>query len=108
MPGPVPYSTANVKAVSSLYRRSLRAAHDWINRKDFYRSKAAEIRLKFEQNKNVEDPTQLKAILSKTEQLLQQFAHPDPIVPASRPGGTKYDRNAPPPEGSRVPFKNTV
>ncbi|GME85805.1 unnamed protein product [Ambrosiozyma monospora] len=109
MKGPVPFSPENVKLVSSMYRRSLRTAHDWINRHDFYRSKAAEIRLRFEQNKNVSDPVELKAILDKTEAMLSKFKHPDPIIPPGRPGGTSMDRNVPPRyQPEPYPFRNTI
>lgn len=103
MPPPVPFSIANRKLVTSLYRRSLRTAHDWINKKDFYRLKAAEIRDRFEANRQVENPTQLKYLIEKTEELLETYAHPDPIIPPCRPGGTKFDRNIPPREGTMVP-----
>ncbi|ODV85229.1 hypothetical protein CANARDRAFT_28508 [[Candida] arabinofermentans NRRL YB-2248] len=106
---PIPYSPENVKLVASLYRRSLRTASDWINRRDFYRAKAAEIRLRFESNKNIDDPAKLKSVLERTEMMLDKFKHPDPIIPPGRPGGTMYDRNAPPryTEGP-APFQNTV
>ncbi|CDK28094.1 unnamed protein product [Kuraishia capsulata CBS 1993] len=63
MSSPVPFSLANKKLVSSLYRQSLRTAQNWINRKDFYRKKAAEIRGRFEANKHIEDPNQLKSFI---------------------------------------------
>ncbi|ESW98664.1 hypothetical protein HPODL_05260 [Ogataea parapolymorpha DL-1] len=106
---PVPFSPENIKTVASLYRRSLRTAADWINRRDFYRAKAAEIRLRFEQNRNVSDPKELKAIIDKTELMLNKFKHPDPIIPPQRPGGIMYDRNAPPRYSSGpVPFSNEL
>lgn len=60
MKAPVPFSPQNLKYVSSLYRRALRTAHDWINRNDFYREKAAEIKLRFEQNRDIADPKELQ------------------------------------------------
>lgn len=109
MKGPIPYSAQNLKYVSSLYRRALRTAHNWINRNDFYRSKAAEIKLRFEQKKNISDPKELRRVLQKTEELLEKFEHPDPIIPPKRPGGIEYDRNVPP-RYVKGPanFKNTV
>ncbi|KAG7700692.1 hypothetical protein KL929_001637 [Ogataea haglerorum] len=68
---PVPFSPENIKTVASLYRRSLRTAADWINRRDFYRAKAAEIRHRFEQNRNVSDPQELKVICDQQVQQLQ-------------------------------------
>ncbi|GMM32283.1 hypothetical protein DAMA08_050280 [Martiniozyma asiatica (nom. inval.)] len=108
MPAPVPFSPANVKQVASLYRKSLRTARNWINQTPFYREKAAEIRLRFEQNKNISNPSELAKIIEQTELLLAKYNHPDPIIPPKRPGGIMYDRNAPPREEILMNFKNTV
>lgn len=109
MPAPVPFSAQNAKNVAKLYRQALRTARNWINQNSFYREKAAEIRLRFEQNKDISDPLELEKVLTKTEELLAKFQHPDPIIPPKRPGGIMYDRNAPPryTEGP-MNFKNTV
>lgn len=108
MPAPVPFSPANAKHVASLFRQSLRTAKNWINQVPAYREKAAEIRLQFEQNKNIADPVQLAAVLKKTEDLLAKYRHPDPIIPPKRPGGIMYDRNAPPPHNTLHNFMNSV
>ena len=109
MPAPVPFSAQNAKHVAALYRQSLRTARNWINQMPYYREKAAEIRLRFEQNKNISDPKELQRVLVKTEELLAKFQHPDPIIPPKRPGGIMYDRNAPPRyEEGPANFKNTV
>lgn len=109
MPAPVPFSPENVKQVASLYRQSLRTARNWINQPAFYREKAAEIRLRFEQNKDIKDPLQLESVLKDTKDLLAKYNHPDPIIPPKRPGGIMYGRNAPPRyEEGPMNFKNTV
>lgn len=109
MPAPVPFSPQNAKYVASLYRTSLRTARNWINQNSFYREKATEIRLRFEQNKDISDPAELEKVFAKTEELLAKFQHPDPIIPPKRPGGIMYDRNAPPRyEKGPANFKNTV
>ncbi|AWU74426.1 hypothetical protein CAS74_004398 [Pichia kudriavzevii] len=109
MPAPVPFSPENVKLVVSLYRRSLRTARNWINQQHFYRQKAAEIRLRFDQHKNISDPVELQRVLKETGELLAKYQHPDPIIPPKRPGGIMYDRNAPPRhvEGPKN-FMNTI
>lgn len=89
----LPFTEANRKIVTSYYRQALKLSHDWINRRDLYRLKALEIRQQFEINKDIDDPKQLKAILKSTQDLLTKYNHPDPIIPASRPGGTKFERN---------------
>ncbi|KAM3508432.1 hypothetical protein MY11210_006746 [Beauveria gryllotalpidicola] len=37
------------------------------------------------------------ALLSETEKLLNGWKHPDPYVPPTAPGGSKYERNLPSP-----------
>lgn len=86
-----------------MYRRGLRSARDWINRHDHYRNKCVEIRRMFEANRDIEDPNQLNIVLKELERMLQEFEHPDPIIPPSRPGGTKHDRNIPPRNETMVP-----
>ncbi|KAG0674156.1 hypothetical protein C6P40_002478 [Pichia californica] len=109
MPAPVPFSPQNIKLVSSLYRQSLRTAKNWININSYYREKAAEIRVRFDQYKNVSDPVELEKILENTKALLAKYQHPDPIIPPKRPGGIMYDRNAPPRyQSGPANFKNTV
>lgn len=94
-------SESNRRIVSSLYRQSLRLSKSWINRRDLYRTKALEIRAQFEANKGVKDPRQIHHLLVNTKALLEKYAHPDPIIPPQRPGGTKFDRNVFPPQEER-------
>jgi hypothetical protein len=59
MSGVVPFSVQNRHVVMTLYRRSLRLARDWINRRDHYRTKAQEIRAQFDLYKNVGNPKEV-------------------------------------------------
>lgn len=92
------------RLVSSLYRQSLRLSKDWINRRDIWRVKALEIRQQFDNNKSVSDPRQIHTIISNAQALLAEYAHPDPIITPGRPGGTKFERNVPPPTEDREYF----
>jgi len=38
-----------------------------------------------------------QVLLDQTEALLQKWKHPDPYRPPTAPGGSKYERNLPPP-----------
>jgi NADH dehydrogenase (ubiquinone) 1 beta subcomplex subunit 9 len=64
--------------VQSLYKRSLKLSLDWYIQRDLWRQKALEIRARFEQNKNVTNPKEIRALLKKTENELKEWAHPDP------------------------------
>ncbi|AOW03712.1 hypothetical protein B0I72DRAFT_138621 [Yarrowia lipolytica] len=96
MSHPVPFSAANKKLVTSMYRQSLKLARNWISNRQLFRQKAVEIRHKFDQNAQISNPRLLARTLDETRAHLYEFRHPDPIVPPSFPGGTKYERNVPP------------
>ncbi|CAD6505064.1 BgTH12-00563 [Blumeria graminis f. sp. triticale] len=83
--------------VSSLYRRALKLSLDWAVHRHLWRGQAMYIRSLFEANKNVHDPRRQKALFQETEDLLETWKHPDPYIPPSAPGGSKYERNMPAP-----------
>ncbi|KAL5084721.1 hypothetical protein Trisim1_011520 [Trichoderma cf. simile WF8] len=103
------------QAALSLYRRSLKLALDWAVHRHLWRGQALYIRSLFEANKKVTDPRQqrvsqhysrfnggppltlFQALLAETEKLLESWKHPDPYVPPTAPGGSKFERNLPSP-----------
>uniref|UniRef100_B5XD39 NADH dehydrogenase [ubiquinone] 1 beta subcomplex subunit 9 n=1 Tax=Salmo salar TaxID=8030 RepID=B5XD39_SALSA len=85
------------RAAISLYRRSLKLALDWAVQHQLWRGQALYIRSLFEANRNIADSRQQRALLSETEKLLDTWKHPDPYVPPTAPGGSKYERNLPSP-----------
>ena len=44
----------------------------------------------------------MKEIVEQTEQLLEAYKHPEPYRPPEAPGGSKYQRNLPPPSIKRT------
>ncbi|KAG8900866.1 hypothetical protein FRB99_005725 [Tulasnella sp. 403] len=93
------FSSAHRLYVKSLYKRSLVNSLNWCIRRDVWRQRAIEIRAEFERNRDVKDPRALAEIFAKTEAELANTAHPDPYIPPMFPGGTKWERNLPPPVG---------
>ena len=91
----LPFTESNSKRVASLFRRALRTAFDSSLKFDAYRNETIKIRAQFEANKQINNPTELEAVIAKTEQKLTEWNHPDPYVTPCRPGGTKYQRNLP-------------
>ncbi|KAH8118708.1 hypothetical protein DFH11DRAFT_1723566 [Phellopilus nigrolimitatus] len=91
-----PFPAAHRFYVMSLYKRYLKNSLDWTGRRDIWRWKAAQIRAEFESNRDVHDPRALAIILEKAEANLAEIKHPDPYIPSSSPGGTKWERNIPP------------
>lgn len=47
----------------------------------------------FEENRNIRDPRAVATMLAKVEKDLNRLRHPDRIIPAQAPGGTKWERN---------------
>ncbi|KAK5942531.1 hypothetical protein PMZ80_005096 [Knufia obscura] len=90
--------SAHTKAVRSLYRRSLKLALDWAVQRNLWRGQAVYIRSLFDANRTVYDPRHQKLLFTETEKLLEKWKHPDPYRPPSAPGGSKYERNMPPPD----------
>ncbi|RPA95026.1 putative NADH dehydrogenase [Choiromyces venosus 120613-1] len=88
---------ATTSVVKSLYRRSLKLSQDWCIRRDIWRSQALNIRELFEANREVKEPRQLRVILQEAEEALERWKHPDPYRAPTAPGGSKYERNIPPP-----------
>ncbi|KAF8806324.1 LNS2-domain-containing protein [Phlegmacium glaucopus] len=89
------FSSAHRLYVKSLYKRYLTNALDWTIRRDIWRGQAMQIRAEFEKNRNVHDPRALASILQKAEADLANMKHPDPYIPPTAPGGTKWERNIP-------------
>ncbi|KAL1664329.1 hypothetical protein GGF50DRAFT_88770 [Schizophyllum commune] len=90
------FSSAHRYYVKSLYKRMLKDALDWTIQRDIWRMKAMQIRAEFDANRHVTEPRQLSALLAKAEARLKAGQHPDPVIPPKFPGGTQWERNAPP------------
>lgn len=99
----LPFTEANTKRVSSLFRKALRIAFDSTLKFDSYRQETLRIRSQFDVNRHILDPNELEAVIESAKASLAKYAHPDPYIPPSRPGGTKYERNIPPPKGPIIP-----
>ncbi|KAG6104560.1 hypothetical protein E4U14_005652 [Claviceps sp. LM454 group G7] len=84
------------RAALSLYRRSLKLALDWSVQRQLWRGQALYIRSLFEANRNITDFRQQRAVLNETENLLNSWKHPEPYIPPTAPGGSKWERNLPP------------
>ncbi|KAI9052531.1 hypothetical protein LZ554_003874 [Drepanopeziza brunnea f. sp. 'monogermtubi'] len=68
------------RAVSSLYRRSLKLSLDWAVHRYLWRGQALG-----------------KALFQEAEGLLEAWKHPDPYHAPTAPGGSKFERNLPAP-----------
>ena len=71
-----------------LYRRSLKLSLDWAVHRYLWRGQALYLRGLFEANRNVQEPRQLRLLITETENLLEKWKHPDPYRAPTAPGGT--------------------
>ncbi|GES91333.1 NDUFB9, NADH-ubiquinone oxidoreductase [Rhizophagus clarus] len=83
--------------ISSLYRRALKTSLNWYVDRISWRHAALEIRARFEANRNVTSTQELRKIILAAEKELEENSHPDPYKYPTAPGGTKWERNIPPP-----------
>ncbi|KHJ31762.1 putative lyr family protein [Erysiphe necator] len=94
----------NKQIVSSLYRRALKLSLDWAVHRNLWRGQALYIRSLFEANKSIQDPRMQQDLFRETEEILDEWKHPDPYSPPTAPGGSKYERNLPAPILSPPPY----
>ncbi|KAG7661903.1 uncharacterized protein J8A68_004570 [[Candida] subhashii] len=99
----LPFTEANSKRIASMFRRALRTAFDHSMKFSVYRQTTIQIRQQFETNKDIRDPQELERVIEAAEAKLAHWKHPDPYIPPSRPGGTKWQRNVPVARGPLVP-----
>eukprot|EP00300_Choanocystis_sp_HF-7_P024334 c25759_g1_i1.p2 GENE.c25759_g1_i1~~c25759_g1_i1.p2 ORF type:complete len:137 (+),score=26.59 c25759_g1_i1:39-449(+) len=84
--------------VMRLYRNVLMTTYDWVVHRRIFLEKAKEIRAAFDANKNVTDDIQIEKLVLKGQDWLYEHMHPEPYIFNTLPGGSKYQRNTPPPD----------
>ncbi|KAI4086774.1 MAG: hypothetical protein LQ344_007284 [Seirophora lacunosa] len=85
---------ATKPAVAYVYCRPMK---DWAVHRHIWRGQAVYIRSLFDANKHVREPRQQRTLFQEAEDLLEKWKHPDPYVPPTAPGGSKFERNIPAP-----------
>ncbi|GJN39343.1 hypothetical protein PR202_gb28454 [Eleusine coracana subsp. coracana] len=122
---------AQKERVRLLYRRALKDTLNWaVHRHLFYQDvsflpsppplpisssladlissssleQASDLRDKFEANRSVEDPDVIDRLIVDAEARYSNFQHPDPYIVPWAPGGSKFTRNPPPPQGIEIVY----
>lgn len=99
----VPFTNAHRQLVVSLYRQACKTARFWNTTPEDVAREHMAIRRRFDIYKNTSDPAEVERLVASTKALLKKYQHPDPIIPPTRPGGTKFDRYLPPLYGAVFP-----
>lgn len=85
--------------VARAYRGWLKLQLNWTINKQVWYKQVGVIRQKFEDLRNEpQDSPKVEEFLSGIESDLKNFVHPDPYKFPYYDGGTKYERNTPPPD----------
>ncbi|KAJ1692687.1 hypothetical protein LUZ63_009385 [Rhynchospora breviuscula] len=95
---------AQKERVRILYRRALKDTLNWAVHRHLFYQDASELREKFEENKHVEDLDAIDRLIDDAEAQFVKFQHPDPYIVPWAPGGSKFTRNPPPPEGIEIVY----
>lgn len=97
MSGSVSKAASHASRVRTAYRRILKSHLNWgIMRSQFY-VLAEHTRAAFDANRGLTNVSAAARALEDAEAFAAVNTHPDPYVIPELPGGTKYQRNAPPP-----------
>merc|ERR1739848_8118 len=87
--------------VTRLYRKALKHSLSWTIDRQVWRQEALELRERFDANKDLPaGGRQAKEILWAGECEFHEMKHPLPYIHPQMPGGTKYERNPPPPSNA--------
>ncbi|KAK3134559.1 hypothetical protein QOZ80_6AG0550720 [Eleusine coracana subsp. coracana] len=95
---------AQKERVRLLYRRALKDTLNWAVHRHLFYQDASDLRDKFEANRSVEDPDVIDRLIVDAEARYSNFQHPDPYIVPWAPGGSKFTRNPPPPQGIEIVY----
>uniref|UniRef100_A0A7S0N7F7 NADH dehydrogenase [ubiquinone] 1 beta subcomplex subunit 9 n=1 Tax=Cryptomonas curvata TaxID=233186 RepID=A0A7S0N7F7_9CRYP len=91
------YQAAHRFRVMKLYRNAIKLTHDWCIDRIVLSQEVIELRKQFDSHKNETNIKVAEQLVADGEAKLLQKIHPDPYRLPYLPGGSKYQRNVPPP-----------
>merc|ERR1711990_1311400 len=83
--------------VMSLYKRVLVTQRNWANNRDLFCEEALKTRAAFKSRMGEKEPKIIEQYIADGEAMFAKYRHPDPYIPPTSFGGSKYMRNSPPP-----------
>ncbi|XP_033104775.1 NADH dehydrogenase [ubiquinone] 1 beta subcomplex subunit 9-like [Anneissia japonica] len=84
--------------VLRLYKKSYRHLESWITDRPDFRYEATVLRARFDEHKNEKNLQKAQELLKAGEDEFWEKQHPQPYIFIDSPGGTRYERNIPPPD----------
>mmetsp|Transcript_3259 Transcript_3259/g.8818 ORF Transcript_3259/g.8818 Transcript_3259/m.8818 type:complete len:112 (-) Transcript_3259:104-439(-) len=90
-------TAAHTNRVCMLYKRALRQSLHWMVFRESWHSEIVLIRAEIEKNRHERNEEKIEQLVSDFEKELDYRIHPSPYIIPENPGGTKWQRNVPPP-----------
>eukprot|EP00002_Diphylleia_rotans_P034818 TRINITY_DN750_c0_g2_i1.p1 TRINITY_DN750_c0_g2~~TRINITY_DN750_c0_g2_i1.p1 ORF type:complete len:103 (+),score=20.83 TRINITY_DN750_c0_g2_i1:50-358(+) len=90
-------ASAHSRNVCLLYRRILKNELSWVIDRRTWCERAAKISSVFHQRKTETNLAVIETYVEEAENYLKDNLHPDPYIYPILPGGSKFQRNTPPP-----------
>mmetsp|Transcript_114361 Transcript_114361/g.160516 ORF Transcript_114361/g.160516 Transcript_114361/m.160516 type:complete len:105 (+) Transcript_114361:58-372(+) len=88
---------AHTTRVCRLYRLALKTQLNWAVDRALFNEEALETRALFKKHMHETDPEKVERLISAGELRLFNIKHPDPYTAPVNEGGSKWQRNIPPP-----------
>ncbi|GAM27398.1 hypothetical protein SAMD00019534_105730 [Acytostelium subglobosum LB1] len=84
--------------VFRMYRKCLKSIRDYSEDYDYFLANASDLRSVLKSRKDETNPFLVKKYMKEFESFSNYWDHPDPYIPCDAPGGSKWQRNIPPPQ----------
>ncbi|EFA75898.1 hypothetical protein PPL_10470 [Heterostelium album PN500] len=91
-------SLSHAQKVIRLYRKGLKSIRDYSEDYDWFLTNALQLRNTLKARKNETNPFLIQQHMKDFEKFVNYWEHPDPYIPCDAPGGSKWQRNIPPPK----------
>merc|ERR1712054_543660 len=83
--------------VMSLYRKLLETQRNWANNRALFCEEATKTKAAFKSRMGEKEPKIIEQYIADGEAMYLKYRHPDPYIPPTSFGGSKYMRNSKPP-----------
>jgi len=94
--------------VVRLYRKSLKNIRDYSEDYDMFLKNAQDLRSTIKERANETDQFLIKKYVKELEKFEDFYQHPDPYLPCDAVGGSKWQRNTPPPMWAVNPYNHVL
>eukprot|EP01132_Coremiostelium_polycephalum_P005076 gene5076-6318_t len=94
----------HAQKVVRMYRRGLKSMRDFSEDYDCFLINARDMKNLVTSRANETNPFLIQQYIKEFETKLDYWTHPDPYIPCDNEGGSKWQRNIPPPSWVNIKF----